>query len=48
MNGRAELFSFAPQRQVEQALGGAGIVFDGLVRESLNLEDAFIGLTGKY
>lgn len=47
-SGRAELYSFAPQTEVEQTLRAAGVKFDGIERETLNLEDAFIGLTGKY
>lgn len=45
---RAELYSFCPQPEVERRLRDAGVACDGLRRESLNLEDAFIGLTGKY
>lgn len=47
-SGRAELYSFAPQSEVEEKLRTAGVKFDGIERETLNLEDVFIGLTGKY
>ncbi len=47
-NRKGELFSFASEDEVARNLHEAGVQFEGLQRESLNLEDAFIGLTGKY
>ncbi len=47
-NRQGELFSFASEDEVARNLHEAGVPFEGLKRESLNLEDAFIGLTGKY
>ncbi len=44
----AELFSFESSEKVAERLRQAGITFGELTRETLNLEDAFIGLTGKY
>jgi ABC-2 type transport system ATP-binding protein len=43
-----EVYSFLPQVEVEQRLRANGVPFEGICSESLNLEDAFIGLTGKY
>ena len=48
MNGRAELYSFDSPATVQGVLERAGIVCSDLRGEPLNLEDAFIGLTGKY
>lgn len=43
-----EVYSFLSQEEVERRLQQATIPFSNLQIESLNLEDAFIGLTGKY
>ena len=48
VNGRAELYSFDSPATVQGVLERAGIVCNDLRGETLNLEDAFIGLTGKY
>ena len=43
---RWETYSFAPKEEVERVLSPCGV--NGLKEEQLSLEDAFIGLTGKY
>lgn len=43
-----ELFSFLPQTEVEARLKALQVPATNLQCESVNLEDAFIGLTGKY
>ena len=43
-----DLCSFLPREEVAQRLAAAGIPADGLCEERISLEDAFIGLTGKY
>lgn len=43
-----ETHSFLPMQQVEARFKEAGIPYSGLLCEKVNLEDAFIGLTGKY
>lgn len=43
-----EFCSFLPREEVAQRLVAAGIPADGLCEERISLEDAFIGLTGKY
>lgn len=48
LRGRVETCSFLPCEAVEQRLKERGIAYTGLECESLNLADAFIGLTGKY
>ena len=48
VNGRAELYSFDSPATVQGVLERAGIVCSDLRGKTLNLEDAFIGLTGKY
>lgn len=48
LNGRAELYAFAPPERMAAQLARAGIACADLRAECLNLEDAFIGLTGKY
>ena len=48
VNGRAELYSFDSPATIQGVLERAGIVCSDLRGETLNLEDAFIGLTGKY
>lgn len=46
--GRGELYSFASPDEIRDRLTRAGIACGELRWETLNLEDAFIGLTGKY
>ena len=48
IGGRAEFYSFETEAEVAARLRQAGIACDTLRSEALNLEDAFIGLTGKY
>ncbi|MBB4043922.1 ABC-2 type transport system ATP-binding protein [Bacteroides reticulotermitis] len=43
-----ELFSFLAPQQVEEQLKAVAAPFSDLHSEKVNLEDAFIGLTGKY
>ena len=43
-----EFFSFENQEDTEEILWQQKIEFKGLKSETVNLEDAFIGLTGKY
>lgn len=43
-----ETHSFLSLQQVEARFKEAGIPYSGLLCEKVNLEDAFIGLTGKY
>lgn len=43
-----ELFTFESKEYVEKALEKAGIKYSGLKKIDMTLEDAFIGLTGKY
>lgn len=43
-----EFYSFETPERVGAELAGCGIESSGLDAELLNLEDAFIGLTGKY
>ncbi|MFV0587369.1 ABC transporter ATP-binding protein [Bacteroides reticulotermitis] len=43
-----ELFSFLAPQQVEEQLKAVAVPFSDLHSEKVNLEDAFIGLTGKY
>lgn len=43
-----ELFSFLDEKSVADRLRAARLPFEGLKGEHVNLEDAFIGLTGKY
>ena len=43
-----ETHSFLSVQQVEARFKEAGIPYSGLTCEKVNLEDAFIGLTGKY
>ncbi len=47
-NGSTEFYSFQTPAAVQGALAQAGISGGNLHSETLNLEDAFIGLTGKY
>ena len=48
VRGRGELCSFASPEEVRFRLEEAGIPCEGFTAETLNLEDTFIGLTGKY
>lgn len=48
IGGRCEVYSFKPHDEVAAMLTAKGIESDDLRRETLSLEDAFIGLTGKY
>ena len=43
-----EVYSFLPPEAVAQKLDGMGVQTHNLKAELLSLEDAFIGLTGKY
>lgn len=44
----AELYSFENRGYVERLLQEAGVGYSDLREETMNLEDIFIGLTGKY
>lgn len=48
IKNNGEAFSFEAMDYVGDYLRKNGIRFDGLKAETVNLEDAFIGLTGKY
>ena len=48
IGSHTEMYSFAPQHEVEQLLHSKGIDTSDLKAETMNLEDVFIGLTGKY
>lgn len=43
-----EFYTFKPIDKVRAALGSLGVDSGSLVRQDMSLEDAFIGLTGKY
>ena len=43
-----EFYSFKKQTEVEEILKQQQIPYQNLTKESVSLEDAFIGLTGKY
>lgn len=45
---RVEVYSRAPQWELEAYMNGQGIVYSELESVEMCLEDAFIGLTGKY
>lgn len=45
---KAEVFSFLPQEEINQWLGHHQIAHSPIQTEKMNLEDVFIGLTGKY
>ncbi|MCQ4873398.1 ABC transporter ATP-binding protein [Butyricimonas paravirosa] len=47
-NGQWEVYSFESLEHVRQILESGGASIPDLKMESLSLEDAFIGLTGKY
>lgn len=46
--GKAELYSFSPIEEVRALMDREGLPTGDLKSENMNLEDAFIGLTGKY
>lgn len=48
IRNHVETYSFFSEKEAEEKLKSLGIPFSGLKAESVNLEDAFIGLTGKY
>ena len=48
IRNHVETFSFFSEKEAEEKLKSLGVHFSGLKAESVNLEDAFIGLTGKY
>lgn len=48
IRNHVETFSFFSEKEAEKKLKSLGVPFSGLKAESVNLEDAFIGLTGKY
>ncbi|MDE5904650.1 ABC transporter ATP-binding protein [Duncaniella sp.] len=43
-----EFYTFKPIDEVKAALGSLGVDSGSLARQEMSLEDAFIGLTGKY
>lgn len=47
-NGQWITYSFEPLETVRQLLEAKGVQVADLKEETLSLEDAFIGLTGKY
>ena len=46
--GKTEFYSFAPENEIRSIMKADGIETESLKSEKMNLEDAFIGLTGKY
>ncbi|MBS6268434.1 MAG: ABC transporter ATP-binding protein [Tannerella sp.] len=48
IRNHVETYSFFSEKEAEEKLKSLGVPFSGLKAESVNLEDAFIGLTGKY
>jgi ABC-2 type transport system ATP-binding protein len=48
IRNRATVYSFKPQGTIEQYLQTKGVAFTGLHEIPMSLEDAFIGITGKY
>jgi ABC-2 type transport system ATP-binding protein len=48
LRDRCELYSFDNEDKIKQRLAADGLTPTDLRRETLSLEDAFIGLTGKY
>lgn len=48
LRGKVEFYSFLSLEQVSKVLQSRGVNIIGLEIENVNLEDAFIGLTGKY
>ena len=43
-----ELYTYASAEEVQAMLTGKGLAFSGFEQVNMTLEDAFIGLTGKY
>ncbi len=48
IKNEVEVYSFQPADYVKQSLDRQGIKYSDFRKEDMNLEDAFIGLTGKY
>ena len=48
IRNHVETYSFFSEKEAEEKLKSLGVPFSGLKAESVYLEDAFIGLTGKY
>ena len=48
IKNKAAIYSFAEKEEVENYLNSKGINFTNLHQEAMSLEDAFIGITGKY
>jgi len=48
LNNHGEVYSFLPKRKVLEAIKAQGISPSDVEEQQLSLEDAFIGLTGKY
>lgn len=48
IKNKAAIYTFAKKEEVESHLVSKGINFTNLHQEAMSLEDAFIGITGKY
>ena len=48
IKNHATVYSFKPRQDVEEYLKGKSIGFEELKEVPMSLEDAFIGITGKY
>ncbi|MBD5284892.1 MAG: ABC transporter ATP-binding protein [Bacteroides sp.] len=48
IKNEVEVYTFKSPEYVKQALDRQGIVYSSFRKQEMNLEDAFIGLTGKY
>ncbi|MCF8267279.1 MAG: ABC transporter ATP-binding protein [Ignavibacteriales bacterium] len=48
IKGHCVIYTFASESEVSEYLTQKGIAFTNLKLESMSLEDAFIGITGKY
>ena len=48
LKNKVELYSYAPEEDVKHHLDGLGISYKNFAHVEMSLEDAFIGLTGKY
>ena len=48
IRGNVELGSFLDADELKSRLAANGVTFDDFTSQKVNLEDAFIGLTGKY
>ncbi|NCS88570.1 MAG: ABC transporter ATP-binding protein, partial [Ignavibacteria bacterium] len=48
IKGHASIFTFAELNEVEEHLKKINVPYNNLRLESMTLEDAFIGITGKY